>query len=875
MKEPKDHAFSLKNPDQLRAEIKRLKLDIPIEEDFSLLGKELDIAGKTLPNRFCIQPMEGFDAQPDGSPGRLTYRRYIRYAQGGAGMIWLEASAVLDEARSNPAQLYLNKKNVGMFAELTAAIRKAAMDAFGRDIILIIQITHSGRYSRPDGTKRPIIAHHSPDLDSIHGISADQPLVTDDYLDNLQNAYVESARLAVEAGFNGVDVKSCHRCLISGLLAAFTREGRYGGSFENRTRFLLETLTAIKKNIPGLLIATRMNAYDAVRYPYGFGVDKDDWRKPDLSEPVKLAKKLKELGISIINVSTGIAHLGTDIGLSSDVGQADITNRNEHPLSVINRIMGITVKIQKAVPGVPVIGGDYSWLRQLIPYAAAGAVKRGRIAIVGLGRSALAYPDAVKDVLETGRMEPVKCCITCSACIQLMRDGGVTGCVIKDSDIYGTEYRSRRRFSLDYLKEEARRCHYCESAPCTEGCPSRIDVPAFIKAFAEDDIKKAYTILCRSNVLPEMCSHLCPTWMLCEGPCIESTLTGRPIPIRDIQYAVCWLAREQGFIKTSIPDKCSGKKVAIIGGGPAGISCAVKLVEKGHKAVIMERDKKPGGTPDSVIRAARFQEAQTEINAVLKSAFEAGRLEIEFLKTLGKDITLEGLGEYDAVLLAAGLWQERSLGKADGVIDALTFLKKVKSGELRSLPETVVVLSGGDCGMDAAAAAKELGAVNLYVVYGGSLSEMHWHMDVEWFRTSNTHCLTLTEPVGYETDGNGKLTGLKIRRTQLEPPDKSGVRYPVPVPNSESVLKADMVIEAMGLGISDKLKNALKGANFTDSGLIETAGKDSFAAGINGVFAVGALINGGASVAQCVSEGMKVAGEIDIFLSSGTKRMKE
>lgn len=869
MKIPDDQTFHLKNLNQLCSEIKRLDLDIPIAEDFSLLGEQLDIGGKLMANRFCVQPMEGCDAQPDGSPGRLTFRRYTRYAQGGFGLIWLEATAVLEKARSNPAQLYLHKHNVEMYAELVRAIRKAALNGFGRDVIVVLQLAHSGRYSKPDGALKPIIAHHNPVLDPIQGISENYPLVTDDYLDRLQDTYVETARLAAEAGFDGVDMKSCHKDLLSGLLASFTKPGKYGGSFENRTRFLRETFATIKEDVPGLFLTTRMSVYDAINYPYGFGVDKDDYSTPDLTEPVKLVEMLRETGIPVLNISIGNPYSNPRLGRLFDIPAGDMSIPDEHPLECLDRFIGITRKIQRAFPDLPVVGCGYSWLRQFIPYVAAGVVKSGGAAIIGIGRGAFAYPEAVMDILETGRMEPTKCCITCSACIQLMHDGGMTGCVIRDSEIYGPEYRYRRRFALDHLREEACRCHYCEAATCTFACPAHIDIPAFVKAFADDDIGKAYEVIRRSNVLPEMCSQLCPTWMLCEGDCIETTLTGNSIPIRDIQYVICWLARDQGLAGISIPETRSGKKIAIVGGGPAGVACAVKLLEKGHNVVIIERDEQLGGMPQSIIRASRFVGAQAEIDAILQPALKAGRLEVRFGQKLGKGITLESLREqYNAVFLAAGLWQEFSLGKAEGVIDALTFLRKAKSGELKSIPDKVAILSGGDSAMDAAAAAVELGAVDLYVVYYSSFSEMHWHMPDGWFRTSGAHCLTLTQPVGYEIDENGKLTGLKICRTEPGPPDASGRRRPVLIPDGESVLKVDMVIEAMGLGVSDELKDALERVVFTDNGLIKTVGEDSFSTGLDKVFAAGALINGGASVVQCIAEGMKAAEEIDRLLRS-------
>ncbi|MDD4870383.1 MAG: FAD-dependent oxidoreductase [Kiritimatiellae bacterium] len=875
MKTAKQVSFCFKNAAELGSEIRRLKLDIPFDKNISLIGRKFKLGNKVVPNRLAVQPMEGADAlpfdsaqgKPDGSPGKLTFRRYTRFAQGGFGLICVEATAVMAEARSSSSQLYLHKQNVEKFSQLVKAIRKAAFDSCRHKVTIIIQLTHPGRYCRPEGTPRPFITHHNPVLDRIHNISAKYPVVTDDDLDRLQDRFVTAAQLAFEAGFDGIDIKSCHRNLLAELLGSFTRKGKYGGSFENRTRFLRETITRIKENVPGLMLATRMSAYDAIPHPYGFGVDRKDPRKFDLSEPIKLARMLKKCGVSILNVSMDNPVATSSSDKSSDVMTDDASIPGEHPLVNLNRTMNITRKIQKSVPDLPVIGRGFSWFRQFMPYVAAGAIKNGSVAIVGIGRGALAYPDMAKDIIRSGSLDPVRCCITCSACMQILRDGGNAGCVIRDSEIYGLEYRQRRQFAPDSLKTEARRCHYCESATCTAGCPAHIDVPGFIKAYAEDNIDEAFKIIRRSNVLPEVCSHLCPTWLMCEGACIESAISQNPIRIKDIQYAVCWMARDRGLVGTKIPKKSSGKTVAIIGAGPAGVSCAVKLLEAGHNVTIFERENQAGGTPQTVIRSGRISGVKEEVDAVLRPGIQAGRLVIKYGWELGKNITLPNLRkEFDAVLLASGLWKELSIGKADGVIDALTFLTKVKRGEIISVPKKVAILSGGDSAMDAAVTAKELGAVDLYVVYNGSLSEMHWHMDDAWFRTSGANLLSLTKPVRYEVSKKGKLTGLKTCRTEYGLPDSNGTRKLKIVPGSESVLKVDMIIEAMGLGIANDLKKTLQGIRFNEHNLIKTTGNDSFATGLNKVFAAGGLINGGASVVHCIVDGMKAAAQIDHFL---------
>ncbi|MBT7300067.1 MAG: NADH:flavin oxidoreductase, partial [Victivallales bacterium] len=290
------HRFNYHSAAALQQDAAELGIELPWSDDLSILGDATEIAGLTVPNRFVVHPMEGFDSDEQGAPGQLCARRYCRYAEGGTGLIWFEATAVLWEARSNPGQLWLHDGNVGAFAEVVAATRKAAREAHGREPVMVIQLTHSGRYSKPTGIPSPLIAHHSAVLDPKHNLPADYPLVTDDYLDQLQEHFVHAAELAARAGFDGVDIKGCHRYLAAELHASFTREGRYGGSLENRTRLLRETMTRIRERVPSLFVTTRLNAYDAIAYPYGFGVDRDDYRVPDLSEPIEYIGMLKEIG---------------------------------------------------------------------------------------------------------------------------------------------------------------------------------------------------------------------------------------------------------------------------------------------------------------------------------------------------------------------------------------------------------------------------------------------------------------------------------------------------------------------------------------------------------------------------------------------------
>ena len=858
--------FHLKDVGLLRAELSDLGLSLPIEEDLSILGERLTVAGRELPNRFAVLPMEGFDAGPDGSPGPLAFRRYLRYAEGGSGLIWLEATAVLHEARSNPHQLVLHAGSADEFARLVDQTRQAARRAFGHELLLVIQLTHSGRYSKPAGLPRPMIAHHSAVLDPQHNLPPDYPMVTDDYLDRLQDVYVEAARLAARAGFDGVDAKACHRYLVSELLASFTRPGKYGGSLENRSRWLREVIGRILDSVAGLLATTRINVYDAIPYPYGFGVDRQDHEVPDLAEPIEVLGQLRGLGIPLANATIGNPYFNPHYGRPYDRPIAGAAPPDEHPLAGVVRFLQITRQVQQALPDLPVVGGGYSWLRHLMPFVAAGVLRQGWARLIGQGRGAFAYPDSVKDVLSEGRMRPEKTCVTCSGCSQIMRDGTMTGCVVRDRRIYAEQYRLGRRCAPDRLVEQARRCRDCEFAPCTAGCPAHVDVPAFVRAFADGRIQEAYDVLRRSNVLPEMCACVCPAEVQCEGGCLEQIFEEHALPIRDLQLAVSRMAREAGMTGVRLPAASTGRRVAVVGAGPAGLACAIRLLEKGHLVTVLEQSDRLGGTPDQLIPHARFGDAREEIEAILAPARQAGRIEIRRGRTLGRDLPLDQLRrQFDAVFLAMGLGQATSLGRAQGVVDALSFLrdaKKAGKGDSFSGGH-VAVLGAGNTAVDAALTAKRLGAAEVYVVYRRSLAEMPaWPEERRQLLESGCHVLILTQPLGYQTDAQGRLTALRIARTELGEPDASGRRSPRVLPGTEGLLPVEMAIEALGQSIPSALREAIAPIELTRHGLVATR-PDGQATSLPKVYAGGDLTSGGTTAVQGIAEGMRAADEID------------
>ena len=412
-----------------------LGLSVKAQEDITILSKPVHAGKLLIPNSLVVHPMEGCDGDSQGRPGELTLRRNKRFAAGGAGLIWVEATAVVPEGRANPRQLWINQDNVKDFAVMVSMMRKTATEIFGsnHNPIIVLQLTHSGRYSKPEKENYPVIPRRDPYRDSLipqpfpepnrqSRIPQDWPIVTDEYLDNLQDSYVKAASLAYEAGFDAVDVKSCHGYLINELLGCYNIEGKYGGSFENRTRFLLETIDKIHSELgDNAAVTTRLGVYDGVPYPYGWGVDKEDYTKPDLSEPIKLVKLLHERGINLLNITIANPYYNPHLNRPFNKAVAGGYDEPEHPLLGVSRMIELTGQLQKQFSDMAIVGSGYSWLRTLFPNIAAANIANGLVTLVGAGRMAFAYPDFAKDIIQNRKMDSKKVCIGCSLCTQIMQ----------------------------------------------------------------------------------------------------------------------------------------------------------------------------------------------------------------------------------------------------------------------------------------------------------------------------------------------------------------------------------------------------------------------------------------------------------------------
>lgn len=443
----KHETFHFATREALLEKIQSLCVDIPLSGDLSPLGRHVSIGGHESPNAICVLPMEGYDCDEMGIPSPLTYRRYERYARGGAGLLWWEACAIVPEGRGTPRQMLMSADHVQPYSRLLQAAKAAAADEFGSDHrpINILQLTHSGRYSRPTGSEPiPMSVQRDPLLDAPLHITTDDAVVSDDYLAALPGQFACAAVLAQEAGFDGVDIKACHGYLLGELLGAHTRPGAYGGSFENRTRILLESIRAARAATSrDFIIASRLNVYDAHPWPYSFGTSRDDIWTPDLSEPLRLVRLLCENGANLLTSSAGNPHfLYPHVTRPYNrINPGSPVLAEEHPLESLARLIRLTGEVQNAAGSIPVMGVGYSWLRQYAPLAAAANLERKNCALVGFGRAILANPNVPREILQNGQVDINKCCVACSKCIFLMRKHKPAGCVIRDAEIYMPFYR--------------------------------------------------------------------------------------------------------------------------------------------------------------------------------------------------------------------------------------------------------------------------------------------------------------------------------------------------------------------------------------------------------------------------------------------------
>ena len=453
---------SLKTIEAFAAHVQSLKLDLQFENKIatgadSALSQPLSFKGRTIGNRIAIHPMEGWDGTATGGVTEPMLRRWRRFGESGAKLIWGgEAMAVRPDGRANPLQLIINEANQSGIAQLRDALVQAHQEQHGRvdDLVIGFQLTHSGRFCRPNDKKRfeSRIAYRHPLLDKKFGVTSDAQVFTDDELKRLVEDYARAAKVAANIGADFVDIKHCHGYLLHEFLSARARPGAYGGSFENRTRMLRQIVAAIRATTPNLEIGVRLSAFDFVPFkpnpeaaepgklgpgmpedfqlPYrcAFGVNENNPVEYDLTETVEFLKLLEQLGITLVNLTAGSPYYNPHIQRPAIYPPSDGYQPPEDPLVGVARQINVVKYLKARFPSLILVGTGYSYLQEYLPQVAEHYVRNSHVDCVGLGRAVLSYPTMLVDAIAKGKLEARFVCRTFSDCTTAPRNGLRSGC---------------------------------------------------------------------------------------------------------------------------------------------------------------------------------------------------------------------------------------------------------------------------------------------------------------------------------------------------------------------------------------------------------------------------------------------------------------
>ncbi len=448
----------LKTAQDFEAYLKELGIEIPYEPVVEL-GERSPLAqpytmnnGRKIGNHFAILPMEGWDGTPDGQPTENTLRRWTNFGLSGAKLIWGgEAVAVRHDGRANPNQLMIRDHTLAGLEKLRKTLIQTHQDHFGRsdDLLVGLQLTHSGRFARPNVKTRlePKILYHHPLLEQIYNVDPNLPVLADAEIEAIIAEFVRAARQAFELGYAFVDIKHCHGYLGHEFLSAYQRPGPYGGSFENRTRFVRTIVEGIRTEVPDLMIGVRVSAFDFPPfrpgpdgvgepleyqgnggYPFAFGGDPDHPLEMKLDETLAFLDLLQSLGIELVNLSAGSPYYNPHIMRPAYFPPSDGYQPPEDPLVGVARQIYAVASIKEHFPEMAVVGTGYSYLQDWLPNVAQAVVRQKMVDFVGLGRMVLAYPDMPADVLAGRPLKRKHICRTFSDCTTAPRNGMVSGC---------------------------------------------------------------------------------------------------------------------------------------------------------------------------------------------------------------------------------------------------------------------------------------------------------------------------------------------------------------------------------------------------------------------------------------------------------------
>ncbi|MBN2327575.1 MAG: NADH:flavin oxidoreductase [Candidatus Omnitrophica bacterium] len=471
-----------KSSDEFRRRLAELNLSLPVDDEIltaeekSPLAQPIKVYGKTLSNRWCIQPMEGWDGLADGNPSEHTVRRWRRFGRSGAKLVFGgEAAAVREDGRSSPNQIMVTPRTKLGLSRLLNALRDEHENLYGAadDLSIGLQLTHSGRFSKPSDRSKytPRILYHHPILDRRVGVDPkdDSAILRDDEIEEIVECYVRAAHIAADVGFDFVDLKHCHGYLGHEFLSAYTREGRYGGSFENRTRFLRTLVHRIRTELPSMNIAVRISAFDLIPfhddestrdgrhkgvgvpesfdgllpYRFAFGVNPDNPVEYDLTETFQLIQLFEDLDIELINVSCGSPYYNPHIQRPALFPPSDGYRPPEDPLVGVVRQIEAVRAIKQRFPGRKIIGTGYTYLQEFLPMVGQAVVHAGWADFIGIGRMVLSYPEMPADSMIKGTLDSKRICRTFSDCTTAPRHGMISGCYPLD-EYYKEKEEARR-----------------------------------------------------------------------------------------------------------------------------------------------------------------------------------------------------------------------------------------------------------------------------------------------------------------------------------------------------------------------------------------------------------------------------------------------
>lgn len=425
--------------------------------------------------------------------------------------------------------------------------------------------------------------------------------------------------------------------------------------------------------------------------------------------------------------------------------------------------------------------------------------------------------------------------------------------------------------------DEATRCINCKNAKCIEGCPVSINIPGFVEQVKNGDFKKAYDILSESSSLPAVCGRVCPQESQCEGRCIRG-IKGEPVSIGKLERFVADWASDNG-IKPSVTAPSNGKRVAVVGSGPAGLSAAGDLAKLGYDVTIFEALHEAGGVLVYGIPEFRLPKEKV-VKKEIENVMSLG-VKIETNVIVGKSVTIDELlteEGFDAVFIGSGAGLPKFMGipgeTANGVFSANEYLTRsnlMKSFDPDSstpiqIGKTVAVVGGGNVAMDAARTALRLGS-KVYIIYRRSEEELPARVEeVHHAKEEGIEFKLLTNPTEILVDENGWVNGIKCVRMELGEPDASGRRRPVEVPDSDFVIDVDTVIMSLGTSPNPLISSTTKGLEVNRHKCI-VASEDNGATSKDGVYAGGDAVTGAATVILAMGAGRAGAKGIDEYLS--------